>query len=127
MRECYVASKEFYHYNQLELFGKLQKYDYSLYKEETTNQMKYGQDEPPVLPLEDIDTPVGMWIGELDQIGDLADNKKVKEVLQNVQKFEVVDGFYHNTFSDANHDIKPYMQQIILFLEENIPRTWGIL
>ena len=50
--ETYVATKEIYHYDQLELSKEFQKYDYSLYDEGITNQEKYGQDTPPKLPLD---------------------------------------------------------------------------
>ena len=94
LRNQTISVKQLLHFCQLELSGLFQEYDYG----EEENQERYNQDTPPEIPLGDLSTPVGMWIGENDKIGTSNDNDYVKTLLPNVEEYEVVEGFLHNSF-----------------------------
>jgi lysosomal acid lipase/cholesteryl ester hydrolase len=80
---------------QLYESGKFQKFDYGF----TTNLEKYGTPSPPEIDLSKITIPVGLFIGEQDQIADLEDNENLRKILPNVIAFRVLPNQDHLSLS----------------------------
>lgn len=101
----------------MQVFKEIRQFDYGKSK----NLEKYGTEEPPLIPLKDIDIPIGMWQGELDEIGCQKDNEHVKNnILKTdiVKDLILVKGCTHIDFMTYEKDCK-YMKTVIPFLTEH--------
>ena len=61
--------RTFSYYAQMMVSQRYCLYDYGKRK----NRQIYGTDEPPLVPIEDLNIPVAIFSGSLDTIGDPAD------------------------------------------------------
>ena len=63
LRNQTITVKQLVHFCQLEISGKFQKFDYNMEDRALEGNLdKYGIDTPPLLHIEEIDIPVGMWV-----------------------------------------------------------------
>lgn len=76
----------------------------------------YGQEKPPLISLEQIDTPIGMWIGDKDAIADVKDNDYIRGILPNVEEYEIVEGFAHMDFQTFDDYEAEYFRQVVRLL-----------
>ena len=69
------------------------------------NQIKYGQPEPPMIDLHDIPTSINiaMFVGADDILGDIQDNRWVKETIEESRKGAANKGLFYYKEYDAGH------------------------
>ena len=72
-------------------------YDYG----KTKNNEIYGTDEPPLVPIEDLDIPVAIFSGSLDHIGDPEDVAFLIDKLGDKAVFHKEYKMDHYTFALA--------------------------
>ena len=77
------------HYGQIYNNKRFAYYDYGS-KEE--NLKRYRQEVPPEIPLHDIsEVPIALFVGTNDQISDVEDSRKLKDVLGSVISYQEVE------------------------------------
>ena len=91
-----VAIKQVLHFAQLDWAGQFQRFDFG----EEENQEKWGQPEPPVIPLGNITAPIGMYVGTKDTLATIPDNRHVKTLVKSIDPefYEEIEGFNHVSF-----------------------------
>ena len=77
--------------------GAFRKFDYGL----IGNNNHYGMMQAPKIDIKQIQVPIGMFVGSIDELGVLKDNLNIKAQLEEAQNggvlkaFEVIDGHDH--------------------------------
>ena len=69
------------------------------------NQEKYGQPEPPIIDLHDIPASINiaMFVGVDDVLGDVYDNRWVRNIIEESRKGAEDKGFFYYKEEAAGH------------------------
>ena len=111
-----TTANPFVHYAQLHLTdNQFLKYDYG--PEE--NAVRYnGSINPPPYNIEKIVTPTALFVGEVDSLGDIADNNHLAQVLPNVFHHEVIQDYGHVSFSVSYSAPEKVYKTIISYIND---------
>ena len=90
--------RTFVYYAQMMKSKRYCLYDYGKRK----NKSIYGTDEPPLVPIEDLDIPVALFSGSLDHIGDPQDVQFLADKLGDNLVFHKEYELDHYSFALAN-------------------------
>lgn len=105
--------RTFIHYAQSMHSGEFRKYDYGKIK----NKRIYGTADPPMIPLEDISIPIGLFSGSLDALADPEDVAWLSEKLGDkvvYQKKRLMD---HLTFVIGD-DMSWFKEDVVDLLDK---------
>ncbi|XP_052132581.1 lipase 3-like [Frankliniella occidentalis] len=110
------AFRELSHYSQVFYSGKFQQFDHGSRK----NKEKYGQDQPPEYPLDNVSLPVYVYYTENDVFTSTEDVKTLRDRLPNVKKYKRIfhDSFNHMDFTYARDARKLLYDDILRDIEE---------
>ena len=103
--------RTFVYYAQMINDGRYSLYDYGKRK----NKEIYGTEEAPLVPIEDLDIPVGLFSGDLDRLADPEDVAFISEKLGDKVVFQ--KQYHLDHFSFALAEDMSYFQDVISLLD----------
>ena len=102
--------------------GRYSLYDYGKRK----NKKIYGTDEAPLVPIENLDIPVALFSGDLDDLADPADVAFISEKLGDKVVYQKQYHLDHFSFALAK-DMSYFNDAITLINQYNVLPTENIL
>lgn len=84
------------------------------------NLLYYGQSTPPIVPLENISVPIGLYVGTHDQIADVKDNNDLAQILKTVVEHKEFDEDHLSLSFSKN---MTYFKEVMATMEEYRRRT----